>query len=279
MEISRKRMKQFMEDDDKHNETFVNTESPKSVLYRTEDEKNKLTKYLGAYSTYEGSPISKGVYQFDMWGVKVTDLLWDWSTLKKDIEQWGVRNSLLLAPMPTASTSQIMGFNECFEPITSNLYKRKTLAGEFIVINKYLLQDLIELKLWNKDLKDEIIINEGMIGKIDKIPEGIRSLYKTAWELKQKTIIDMAVDRGAFVCQSQSMNLFLESPEYNKMTMMHFYAWQQGLKTGMYYLRTKPKANTQQFTIDPKKKHVNKPSSPPPQQHEEEDGVCESCSA
>jgi ribonucleoside-diphosphate reductase alpha chain len=279
MEISRKRMKQFMEDDDKHNETFVNTESPKSVLYRTEDEKNKLTKYLGAYSTYEGSPISKGVYQFDMWGVKVTDLLWDWSTLKKDIEQWGVRNSLLLAPMPTASTSQIMGFNECFEPITSNLYKRKTLAGEFIVINKYLLQDLIELKLWNKDLKDEIIINEGMIGKIDKIPEGIRSLYKTAWELKQKTIIDMAVDRGAFVCQSQSMNLFLESPEYNKMTMMHFYAWQQGLKTGMYYLRTKPKANTQQFTIDPKKKNVNKPSSPPPRQHEEEDGVCESCSA
>lgn len=288
MEISRKRMKQFMEDDDKQNETFlVNTEnssefpessiSPKSVLYRTEDEKNKLTKYLGAYSTYEGSPISKGVYQFDMWGVKVTDLLWDWTTLKKDIEQWGVRNSLLLAPMPTASTSQIMGFNECFEPITSNLYKRKTLAGEFIVINKYLLQDLIELKLWNKDLKDEIIINEGMIGKIDKIPEDIRSLYKTAWELKQKTIIDMAVDRGAFVCQSQSMNLFLESPEYNKMTMMHFYAWQQGLKTGMYYLRTKPKANTQQFTIDPKKKNVNKPSTPLPQM--EEDEVCESCSA
>ena len=179
--------------------------------------------------------------------------------------------------MPTASTSQIMGFNECFEPITSNLYKRKTLAGEFIVINKYLLQDLIQLKLWNKDLKDEIIINEGMIGNIDKIPEDIRSLYKTAWELKQKTIIDMAVDRGAFVCQSQSMNLFLESPEYNKMTMMHFYAWQQGLKTGMYYLRTKPKANTQQFTIDPKKKNVNKPSTPSPQV--EEDEVCESCSA
>jgi ribonucleoside-diphosphate reductase alpha subunit len=281
MEISRKRAKQFMEDDENQKETFVNINSTKSVLHRTEDEQNKLTKYLGAYSTYEGSPISKGVYQFDMWGVKVTDLLWNWSTLKKDIEEWGVRNSLLLAPMPTASTSQIMGFNECFEPITSNLYKRKTLAGEFIVVNKYLLKDLIELKLWNKDLKDEIIINEGMIGKIDKIPEDIRSLYKTAWELKQKTIIDMAADRGAFVCQSQSMNLFLESPEYNKMTMMHFYAWQQGLKTGMYYLRTKPKANTQQFTIDPKKKNVNKPptSQPQPQQQYEEDEVCESCSA
>lgn len=279
MEISRKRAKQFMEDDENQKETFVNINSTKSVLHRTEDEQNKLTKYLGAYSTYEGSPISKGVYQFDMWGVKVTDLLWDWSTLKKDIEEWGVRNSLLLAPMPTASTSQIMGFNECFEPITSNLYKRKTLAGEFIVVNKYLLKDLIELKLWNKDLKDEIIINEGMIGKIDKIPEDIRSLYKTAWELKQKTIIDMAADRGSFVCQSQSMNLFLESPEYNKMTMMHFYAWQQGLKTGMYYLRTKPKANTQQFTIDPKKKNVNKPPTSQPQQQYEEDEVCESCSA
>ena len=273
MEISKKRAIQFTEDDENEKETLIR--SSKSVLYRTEDERNNLKQYIGAYSTYEGSPVSKGVYQFDMWGVDVNDTLWDWTTLKENISQWGIRNSLLLAPMPTASTSQIMGFNECFEPITSNLYKRKTLAGEFIVINKYLLQDLIELKLWNKDLKDEIIIHEGMIGSIEKIPEEIRALYKTAWELKQKTIIDMAVDRGAFVCQSQSMNLFLESPEFNKMTMMHFYAWQQGLKTGMYYLRTKPKANTQQFTIDPSKKNKHQKQ----QAKQEEDGVCESCSA
>ena len=239
------------------------------ILKRTSDEVENLKTYPGAYSSYESSPISKGIYQMDMWGVTVNDDLWNWTELKKNIERWGVRNSLLLAPMPTASTSQIMGFNECFEPLTSNLYKRKTLAGEFIVINKYLLADLIELNLWNKELKDQIIINEGMIGKIETIPQHIRDLYKTAWEIKQKVIIDMAVDRGAYICQSQSMNLFLESPDYNKMTMMHFYAWQQGLKTGMYYLRTKPKANTQQFTIDPKKSKKTT----------ENEEVCESCSA
>ena len=173
------------------------------------------------------------------------------------INKWGVRNSLLLAPMPTASTSQIMGFNECFEPFTSNLYKRKTLAGEFIVINKYLLNDLIENKLWNKDLKDKLIVSEGSVQHIDEIPSDMKDLYKTAWEIKQKTIIDMAVDRGAYICQSQSMNLFTDDPDHRRLTTMHFYAWQKGLKTGMYYLRTKPKANTQQFTIDPTKAKSN----------------------
>lgn len=254
MEISKRRAEMLAESD--------------NTLRRTPDEIKNLKTFYGAYSSYEGCPLSKGIYQMDMWDVSVDDELWCWTKLKDNIKKWGVRNSLLVAPMPTASTSQIMGFNECFEPLTSNLYKRKTLAGEFIVINKYLLADLIKLKLWNKDLKEQIIINEGMIGKIEVIPQEIRDLYKTAWEIKQKVIIDMAVDRGAYICQSQSMNLFLESPDYNKMTMMHFYAWQQGLKTGMYYLRTKPKANTQQFTIDPKKAAHTKP-----------DEVCESCSA
>ena len=266
MEISRKRAIQFSEEGGDSNYDNVN---------RTDAER-ELTRFKGAYSTYEGSPISQGIFQFDMWKVDVNDSLWDWTTLKKDISEWGIRNSLLMAPMPTASTSQIMGFNECFEPITSNLYKRKTLAGEFIVINKYLLRDLIELGLWNKDLKDEIIIKEGMIGTIERIPQEIRALYKTAWEIKQRVLIDLATERGAFICQSQSMNLFLESPEYNKMTMMHFYSWQQGLKTGMYYLRTKPKANTQQFTIDPNKSLSMKTTSTTVV---EDDDVCESCSA
>lgn len=221
------------------------------------EEEKSLTKYKGAYSSYEGSPISKGIYQYDMWNVKVTDDLWNWTELHEKINKWGVRNSLLLAPMPTASTSQIMGFNECFEPFTSNLYKRKTLAGEFIVINKYLLNDLIENKLWNKDLKDKLIVSEGSIQHIDELPSDMKDLYKTAWEIKQKTIIDMAVDRGAYICQSQSMNLFTDDPDHRRLTTMHFYAWQKGLKTGMYYLRTKPKANTQQFTIDPTKAKSN----------------------
>lgn len=229
--------------------SFTNEDSTMPIM-RT-DEEYKLKKYLGAYSTYEGSPLSEGRYQFDLWGVCVNDDLWNWSELKGHIVEYGVRNSLLVAPMPTASTSQIMGFNECFEPFTSNLYKRKTLAGEFIVINKYLLKELIDLNLWNNDLKEQLIINEGMIGKIESIPIEIRKLYKTAWEIKQKHIIDMAADRGAFVCQSQSMNLFMESPDHTKLTMMHFYGWNRGVKTGMYYLRTKPKANAQQFTINP----------------------------
>lgn len=209
-------------------------------------------KYPGAYSTFDGSPASKGLLQFDLWGVSPTkEWLWDWETLKADIMTFGLRNSLLLAPMPTASTSQILGFNEAFEPVTSNLYKRKTLAGEFIIVNKYLIDDLVKLGLWSKAMKDKIIIGDGSIQAIDEIPQELKDLYKTAWELKQKVLIDQSADRGVFVCQSQSMNLFVEDPDFKKLSSMHFYSWQKGLKTGCYYLRTRSKAQAQKFTIDP----------------------------
>tara|TARA_Y100001970_G_scaffold31463_1_gene39106 strand:+ start:10504 stop:12972 length:2469 start_codon:yes stop_codon:yes gene_type:complete len=214
-------------------------------------------KFKGAYSTYEGSPMSQGILQFDMWNVKPDSGLYDWDKLKEDIKIHGVRNSQLLALMPTASTSQIMGNNEAFEAITSNLYKRKTLAGEFILINKYLVEDLMNLNLWNNDIREKIMINDGSIQSIDEIPNDIKALYKTVWEIKQKSIIDMAADRGAFICQTQSMNLFVSEPNPNLLTKMHFYTWNRGLKTGMYYLRTRPKASTQQFTIDPRKSKSN----------------------
>jgi ribonucleotide reductase alpha subunit len=216
-----------------------------------------LVQYKGAYSSFMGSPAQQGILQFDMWNVQPNNDRYDWGSLKRDIQTYGLRNSLMLAPMPTASTSQIMGFNECFEPFTSNLYKRKTLAGEFIVVNKYLIDDLIHLGLWNKDMKERIIINDGSVQDIAEIPEEVRLLYKTVWEIKQKVIIDMAAERGAFICQSQSMNVFMESPDFKKLSSLHFYAWKSGLKTGMYYLRTKPKAVTQQFTIDPRKSKSN----------------------
>lgn len=208
------------------------------------------TKYPGAYSSFEGSPASNGEFQFDMWGV-VPDNMYDWDKLKEDVKKHGIRNSLLLAPMPTASTSQILGFNECFEPFTSNLYKRKTLAGEFIIVNKYLITDLVEMGLWNKDMKNAIIINDGSVQNIPSIPDDIKQLYKTSWELKQKVLIDQSADRGAFICQSQSLNLFVEDPDFKKLSSMHFYSWQKGLKTGIYYLRTRAKAQAQKFTIDP----------------------------
>jgi ribonucleotide reductase alpha subunit len=212
---------------------------------------------VGAYSSFVGSPASQGILQFDMWGVQPSSGRYDWTTLKAHIQQYGLRNSLLLAPMPTASTSQIMGFNECFEPFTSNLYKRKTLAGEFIVVNKYLMEDLMDLNLWDREMKEKVMIGEGSIQHIGEIPADIRDRYKTVWEIKQKVLIDMAADRGVFICQSQSMNLFMEAADFKKMTSMHFYAWEKGLKTGMYYLRTKPRATTQQFTIDPRKSKSN----------------------
>ena len=232
-----------------------------------------LTEYRGAYSTFAGSPLSKGKFQFDLWGVEAT--MYDWEDLRQKVLKYGVRNSLLLAPMPTASTSQIMGFTESFEIITSNIYKRKTLAGEFIIINKYLIKDLIELNLWNKEMKDKILIHEGSIQNIEEIPIHIRELYKTAWEIKQKKYIDQAKDRGVFICQSQSMNIFVDEPSFNKLNTIHFYTWTCGLKTGMYYLRTKPKANTQQFTIDPSKSKKNYDITVNNGSHE----VCESCSA
>ncbi|XVJ65119.1 MAG: ribonucleoside-diphosphate reductase subunit alpha [Lacibacter sp.] len=208
-----------------------------------------LAKEQGAYESFAGSPVSKGIFQFDMWGVTPTDR-WDWATLKEDVKQFGVRNSLLLAPMPTASTSQIFGNNECFEPYTSNIYTRRVLSGEFIIVNKHLLKDLVNLGLWNNGTKNKIIAANGSIQNIEEIPADIKELYKTVWEIKQRNIIDMAADRGAFICQSQSLNLFVDNPNTSKLTSMHFYAWKKGLKTGMYYLRTQAATQAVQFTVE-----------------------------
>ena len=211
----------------------------------------EIAKKDGHYSSFEGSPASKGILQFDMWGVKPsTDL--DWDRLKKQVVKHGLRNSLLIAPMPTASTSQILGFNECFEPVTTNIYTRRTLAGEFVVINKYLLKELIDLGLWNEDIKQQIVNHNGSIQNISEIADVLKARYKTSWELSQKILIDMAADRGAFICQSQSLNLFIADPNYAKLTSMHFYGWKKGLKTGCYYLRTKAPVTAQKFTVDPR---------------------------
>jgi ribonucleoside-diphosphate reductase alpha subunit len=203
----------------------------------------------GPYSSFQGSPLSKGLFQFDMWNV-APSTRWDWDSLRKEVMEHGVRNSLLLAPMPTASTSQILGNNECFEPYTSNIYSRRVLSGEFIIVNKHLLKDLISLGLWNNDMKNRIIAANGSIQKINEIPDDIKELYKTVWEIKQRNLIDMAADRGAFICQSQSLNLFVDSPSISKLTSMHFYGWKKGLKTGMYYLRSQAATQAVQFTIE-----------------------------
>lgn len=203
----------------------------------------------GAYETFKGSPVSKGIFQFDMWGVSPDSGRWDWTSLKKAVKKHGVRNSLLMAPMPTASTSQILGNNETFEPYTTNIYNRRVLSGEFVVVNKHLLRDLVELGLWNDAMKNKLIRANGSVQEIKDIPQNIKDLYKTVWEISQKAIIDMAADRGAYVCQSQSMNLFIEDPNFGKLTSMHFYAWKAGLKTGMYYLRTKAATEAIKFTV------------------------------
>ena len=210
----------------------------------------------GPYETYKGSPISNGEFQYNLWGIKDEELsgLWDWSKLRKEVKKHGVRNSLLVAPMPTASTSQILGNNECFEPYTSNIYTRRVLSGEFIVVNKHLLEDLVELGLWNEGLKQEIMRANGSIQNIDNIPQDIKELYKTVWELSMKDIIDMSRHRGYFIDQSQSLNLFMEGATMAKLTSMHFYAWKSGLKTGMYYLRTKSAVDAIKFTLDSVKK-------------------------
>ena len=227
--------------------------------------------YVGAYSTFDGSPASKGLLQFDMWeNFDHNRLSYDWDSLKTSIKKYGIRNSLLMAPMPTASTSQILGNNECIEPITSNIYNRRTMAGEFIVANKYMMNDLIDLGLWTETLKNNIIANHGSIQHIDTIPQEIRDKYKTVWEIPMKHVIDMAADRGVFVCQSQSLNLWLEDPNYNTLTSMHFYSWSKGLKTGIYYLRRRGAHKAQQFTIEPEKKSGNNQN--------QEDEVCEMCS-
>ena len=209
--------------------------------------------YVGAYTSFVGSPLHAGKFQFDLWDSDGGDTRYDWESLRADVQRWGARNSLLLAPMPTASTAQILGNTECFEPITSNIYLRRTLAGEFVVVNNYLLQDLMDLGVWNREMKEKLMYEDGSVQNIDALPASLRALYKTVWEISQKTVIDLAADRGRYICQSQSMNLFLASPTVNQLTSMLFYAWQRGLKTGQYYLRTRPKGKAQQFTLDVEK--------------------------
>jgi ribonucleoside-diphosphate reductase alpha chain len=225
----------------------------------------ELAKEEGPYSSYEGSPISKGEFQYNLWGIKDEELSgrWDWAGLRQKVLENGVRNSLLVAPMPTASTSQILGNNEAFEPYTSNIYTRRVLSGEFIVVNKHLLEDLVNLGLWNNDLKNAIMRANGSIQNIDGIPQDLKELYKTVYELSMKDIIDMSRHRGYFIDQSQSLNLFMENANYAKLTSMHFYAWKNGLKTGMYYLRTKAAVDAIKFTVEKAKK-----AEPQPQQQE-----------
>jgi ribonucleotide reductase alpha subunit len=215
---------------------------------------NLDSEFIGAYSSFKGSPASYGELQFDLWNVTPSPGRYDWTTLKENIMTYGIRNSLLVAPMPTASTSQILGNNECFEPITSNIYSRKTLAGDFVLVNKYLVEDLLKLGLWNEELKNSIISNKGSVSHIQNLSPHLKEKYKTVWELPMKEIINMSRDRGAYICQSQSLNLWIEDPDSKILTSMHFYSWKAGLKTGIYYLRRKAKHQAQQFTIEPSKK-------------------------
>ena len=227
----------------------LNKEIFETIYFAAMTASKDLAKVQGPYETYAGSPVSKAQFQFDLWGVEPT-LRWDWYSLKAEVLKYGVRNSLLVAPMPTASTSQILGNNECFEPYTSNIYVRRVLSGEFVVVNKHLLNDLIELNLWDDEMKNRIISQNGSIQKIDGIPDAIKEVFKTVWEIKQRTLIDMAADRGAYICQSQSLNLFVDAPTTSKLTSMHFYGWRKGLKTGMYYLRSKAASQAVQFTVE-----------------------------
>jgi ribonucleoside-diphosphate reductase alpha chain len=248
----------------------LNRQIFETIYHGAVEESMELSLTEGPYETFQGSPASKGELQFDLWNIDPGQTRYDWSKLKADVVKNGIRNSLLLAPMPTASTSQILGFNECIEPITSNIYSRRTLAGEFILANKYLMTDLIQLDLWNEKIKNNIIANHGSIQQIDIIPEDIKEKYKTVWEIPMRALIDMAADRGAYVCQSQSLNLWLEDPNYSMLTSMHFYGWSKGLKTGIYYLRRRGRHQAQQFTIEPEK--INTLGERDPE-------ICEMCSA
>ena len=229
----------------------LNKDIFETLYHASLTESNAIAKVEGPYKTYKGSPASEGILQYDMWGVTPSER-WDWTELKKKIKADGIRNSLLLAPMPTASTSQILGNNECFEPYTSNIYTRRTLSGEYIVINKHLLQDLIGLGLWSEEMKERLMAANGSIKDMPEIPDDVKALYKTVWEISQKAIIDQAAERGAFICQSQSLNLFVENPSFAKLSSMHFYGWQKGLKTGMYYLRSKAAVDPIKFTLSAK---------------------------
>ncbi len=264
---------------------LMNIEIAETMYFAALKASVHLAERDGAYQTYEGSPMSKGVLQFDMWNVIPTKR-WDWDTLRGEIKKYGVRNSLLIAPMPTASTSQILGNNECFEPYTSNIYTRRVLSGEFVVVNKHLLRDLATLNLWDSTMKNSIIEANGSIQHIKEIPEDIKELYKTVWEIKQRSLIDMAADRGAYICQSQSLNLFIQEPTTSKLTSMHFYAWKKGLKTGMYYLRTQAATQAVKFTIEKQAGQMLEPVIPATISPDEEvpdglacpiDGSCEAC--
>lgn len=228
----------------------LNEDIFETIYYAAVETSMELSKTQGPYETYDGSPASKGILQFDMWGVTPKSGRWNWSDLKEKVKKYGMRNSLLVAPMPTASTSQILGNNECFEPYTSNLYTRRTLSGEFIMVNKHLMKDLIQLGLWNDNMRNRLISTNGSVQNVPGIPQNIKDIYKTVWEISQKVIIDMAAERGAYICQSQSMNIFMQDPNFGKLTSMHFYAWKKGLKTGMYYLRSQAATAAIKFTLD-----------------------------
>jgi len=228
----------------------LNEDIFETIYFGAMEASMELATQHGAYETFKGSPVSKGIFQFDMWGVEPKSKRWDWEKLKREVKQNGVRNSLLLAPMPTASTSQILGNNECFEPYTSNLYTRRTLSGDFILVNKYLMKDLIDLGLWNETMRQKLIAANGSVQDVMEIPQNLKDIYKTVWEISQKVIIDMSAERGAYICQSQSLNIHLTDPNFGKLTSMHFYAWKKGLKTGMYYLRSTAAADAIKFTLD-----------------------------
>ena len=237
----------------KKNEENIDLDIYQKENYIIADELDLPDKYAGSYSSFMNSPMQKNYLQYDLWKKEpLEELKEKFEKVKEDVKKHGIRNSLLIAPMPTASTSQILGNNECFEPFTSNIYSRNTLAGSFTVINKHLIKHLLELKLWNKEMKNKIIEKEGSIQDIEEIPEKIKSIYKTVWEIKQKDIIDMAADRGIYIDQSQSMNIFIKNPTYKMLTAMHFHGWKSSLKTGMYYLRIQTTATTQKFTIEEK---------------------------
>ena len=228
----------------------LNKDIHETIYFAAMESSMELAKLNGPYQSFKGSPVSKGIFQFDMWGVTPDSGRWDWENLKREVKQNGVRNSLLLAPMPTASTSQILGNNECFEPYTSNIYTRRTLSGEFIIANKHLMKDLIGLGLWSETMRQKLIAANGSVQQIAEIPQNIKDIYRTVWEISQKSIIDMSADRGAYICQSQSLNIHLTNPNFGKLTSMHFYAWKKGLKTGMYYLRSTAAADAIKFTLD-----------------------------
>jgi ribonucleoside-diphosphate reductase alpha chain len=250
----------------------LNQEVFETIYYGALTASKDLAKEDGPYETYEGSPVSQGILQPDMWNVTPSDR-WEWDVLREEIKEHGVRNSLLLAPMPTASTAQILGNNECFEPYTSNIYTRRVLSGEFIIVNKHLLRDLVKLDLWDENMRQKLMASNGSVQNIKEIPDNLKALYKTAWELSQKAIIDMAADRGAYICQSQSLNIFMENANFAKLTSMHFYGWKKGLKTGIYYLRTRAAADAIKFTVD-----KSKLDQPQAMSEEEQLAAAQACS-